>query len=322
MRKRGNFRMYDNGLLEHYRSLKSQDGYLDVSTLGVTENPLEYTDNVVHKLIDGKSYYTKFVVPSQTTAKYLCDAEILLSQIYNKAGISSAVYLPVYNEHSKFLISNDVEKPDVVLARNHLFEKLLGEGRICLPFLAKKETMRVNPASIYTTYAMQQQTKMRVLDTASYNFDRHYGNFFFKLHHAPDDLPVVTLQDVKNSRTGIIDTITGILQNKVQDVVAIDFDVSGLLLDPLGKNLIQIFDSYYDDFSMFEEPRDRVIEQIQTSEEFAQLMDKQALAEEIGSLSPACVAREIKETIGYQIEPKMVDTLSRSYDEMAETLIK
>ncbi len=315
--------MYDNGLLEYYRSLKSRDGFLDVTPLGVTKNYFFTQKNVAHEQIDGKPFYVKTSSPTHCFSKQTCDAEILLSQIYNKAGIPSAVYLPVCNTHASFLLSNDVEKPDTVIASSHLIDKLAGLGTIALPFLAQKDEIRVNPAKIYTTYAMQQQTKMRVLDAASYNYDRHSSNFFFKLHHAPFSAQSITLQKLDGQSSPVTQLVKGMGPNKVQDVVAIDFGVSGSVIGELEKNpYADMFNIYSSDFATFSEPREKIIEEIQTNEKFAALMDKDALAETIGSLDPSAVATDIKETTGYQVDTKMVDILAKSYDDMAEILLQ
>lgn len=328
--------MYDNGLLEYYRSLKHNNGFLNVSSLGVNFNYLYTKNQVVHEDIKGKPYYIKSATPTRYFTKQMCDAEILLSQIYNKAGIQSAVYLPARNNSSSFLICNDVAKEDIVLASDYLIKKC---DFPYLPFLAPLEELRAKPTDIYTLHAMKQQTLMRVLDTASFNYDRHGANFFYKLQPTTSiqNSQVCSLfnssqlepnpQSSQNECVGVLNTERSqtprAVSEMVDDVVAIDFGVSGSVIAQLENNPdADKFNIYKSDFATFNTPREKVIKEIRTNERFAELVDKQELAETIGGINPSSIAEDIKQTTGYEVNPVMIDILSKSFDDMAEGLVQ
>ncbi len=309
--------MYDNGLLKYYNKFATGEGYLDTTKIGFVKN----LDMVMFKAtrcqIEGKSYYVKSHSLKGILHKPQADAEILLSQIYSKLGIPSSIYLPAQHQGEKFLLCDDVEKPNVVLATNYLAERFNAKHPMLTPFLSSTRT-GANSQKLYTKNAMQQQTKMRILDTASYNTDRHYANFFYTLQRD------VKPQTDYSLHGQVINYFRSLVPNKVEDVVAIDFESSGGNIQTLqgGRDANEPFNSYMNDFKPGVMTRSEMLTEIQTNDCLAELIDKQELAESIGSLDPSGVASDIEETTGYEIDPKMVDTLAKSYDEMAELLIK
>ncbi len=315
--------MYDNGLLQYYQSLKSQKGFLDATQLGVDINLKLKNGKVRRGTINGKSYYLKSAIKAHKVNESFYDAEILLSQIYNKAGIESAVYLPATFSDGEFLVSNDVEREDVVLASKYLYTSLKGAKSVSIPFLAGEEDLKVKPTKFYTKQAMQQQTKMRILDAITCNYDRHRDNFFYTLRRPLDEpSSKETEESALPVGSQIVNYFKHLVPNKATDVVAIDFGISGNLMPLLnyGEQYASLFDSYYNDFSRRTMHRDEMIDRISSDENLASLIDKKEFAETLGGINPYGVAQEIQDTIGYTINPTYLNFLDHSFSEMAENL--
>lgn len=277
--------MYDNGLLKYYEKHSCNGGYLDARVLGLKEE-----NSISCKVSECSSaagrFFRRVNGGGRVIEKFVTDSQVLLSQIYNKAGIQSAIYLPAEVKGKKFLLSNSVLTPETVLADDYIegFPKF--EYRFPIDFLNPRHTGAV-VEKYFTERAMLAQTKMRVYDTASFNNDRHYANFFYKLK-----------------------------DGKADDVVAIDFEIGSCAFYPEDK----LSDVFFNDFENHPMIREEMLEHFRTNEEFAILMDKDELAEEIGSISPTKVAQDIKQTIGYEINPDVTDLLERSFDQVAEAL--
>ncbi len=324
--------MFDNGLLKYYRDLKSENGVLSTDFLSLSES-LPKTDFDIKVVeIDGKSYYVKSTnrenYPySSKKSKYKMDSEILLSQIYSRTGIESAIYLPLLHGNRQYLISDDVKNKRVVTANAHLNSYLAGTGVRAIPFLKDNKNFVVEPENVLNENTMQQQTKMRILDTASYNTDRHPLNFFYKLSHSlqepPKDLEEM-FSGLKSPKISsqIMRYYRNLLPNIATDVVSIDYGASGTIMSDIAQDKQNSDTLYENDFGYVSLSRENMINEIETNEQLAQLIDKKDLAEVIGSINPSLVAQDVKDTIGYEVDSSLVDILSKSYDDMAETLLK
>ena len=326
--------MYGNALLQYYKQGFCKNGFLDADKIDAMRNMDLSVFSVRPYDIDGKRYYFKMHSRDCSIQKSRADAEILLSQIYNKAGISSAIYLPADNNGKQFLLSDDVQKPNVQLAMDYINRQYQATGQYKTPFLSNGS----NNASLYfTENAMKQQTLLRILDTASFNIDRHTGNIFYVLEQ-DDNTPACSqnntlgsqIVNVYRSFAGRKDNLSQQDEpkslNKADDVIAIDFESSGTLIEKVtlepSLDYSETFDNYINDFKLGSMKREEMLEEFRINEKLAELIDKPAVAEVIGSLNPSAVAQDIKEVTGYEIDRKMVDVLSYTYDEMAETLIQ
>lgn len=309
--------MYDNGLLEYYRTNAFKDGFIDTEKVGILKSLNSINLKTMQCTIDGRSYYSKVHTPDGIL-KANADAEILLSQIYTKLGIPSSIYIPAQNQGRTFLLCDDVEKPNVVLATNYISKQFSSNKPRVMPFLSNGALQ--NSSRLYTKHAMAQQTKMRILDTASFNTDRHLANFFYTLQRAlPEKEPIEDYSVLGR----ISSYFRSLNPNKAEDVVAIDFESSGRNVEAmLNEDESNLINNYMNDFQRGVMSRTEMLEEIKSNEALATLIDKPQLAEDIGSLNPASVAEDIKQTTGYEVDVKFVDTLSKAYDEMAECLMK
>lgn len=277
--------MYDNGLIKYYSQNNYKDGILDARDINLVEQ--QKVSFKVTSCASSEGRFFKRVNGSRVKDKKITDAQILLSQIYNKAGLQSAVYLPAQIKGKRFLLSNDVSSsPDTILAYDYIAQFPHFQSRFPLDFLSERHSGKV-VERYFTERALQQQTKMRVFDTASYNNDRHYANFFYRL------------QD------GVAD-----------DVRAIDFELGTCAYNRTDA----ASDAFYNDFMPLQMPRQELLTKFKEDELFATLVDKDALAEEVGSINPVAIAQDVEDTIGYKIDPALPQFLDKSFTEMAEVL--
>lgn len=310
--------MYDNGLLKYYREKAYRDGILRCEDL-----PMEQVKNFARVgvyYIDGAKFYTKIPRYTKNFTKTMQDAEVLISQIYNRAGIQSAIYLPATGELGDIVISNDVEKSDntIVLAEK-FWEHIKDETFLyMLDFLYPGKSEYEDISSYFTNRALQQQTKLRIFDIASYNTDRHEENFYYKMS-APFQ------QQVDGKPVEPSGTSSSVMAD---DVVAIDNEQSGITSSRILTRLEKHPDDapmetfYLTDFNGSRLNRGEALLALKENEPLGELLNKSELAEEIGSISPSSVAQDIKDTIGYEVDPKYVDFLEKSYNEVAEALMQ
>ena len=321
--------MEDNGLLKYYASYRGKNGFLDVSKLGILKNTDRVSQTVVPCAFNDERFYVKFR-SFETFDKELVDAEILCSQIYKKMGVESAIYLPAEDDGKKFVISNSVLKPNVMPAQMYLFRKLGYNPNISLPFLSAPylsgDTVKYHYETVekyLTRNAMQEQTKMRILDTACFNTDRHRANFLYTVNSIKQ---TDTSKDDDYEELGmfarIINYFKSMPRNKADSITAIDFESSGYNFQLINEGEKSVQDlNFHNDFQITMMNYGDLMEEYKYNDSFASLVDKKEIAEEMGALDIGEVAQDIKDTIGYEVSPNYVQALSRSFDDVAETLL-
>lgn len=314
--------MYDNGLLSYYKNLPHDGGYIDADAMGLKRKDLIIL-KTTQCTVDNKRFYLKVHNAKGTLNKPQADAEILLSQIYSKLGLPSAIYLPARSGKENFLICDDIEKPNVVLATNYLLKKVNSGYPRLQPFLSRESSSPLL-TKYFTQHALSQQTKLRICDTATFNTDRHFANFFYSLQHSAPYHDAEYYEQPVGAGEQIVNYFRSVRPNKVEDVVAIDFESSGgnaSIISRTGNRNLEIY-NYISDFKLGTMSREEMLTEFSTNPKLDEVIDKQDFAEELGSLDVAGVAEDIKETIDYEVDKKFVDVISQSCEEVAESLMK
>ncbi len=288
--------MEDNGLVKYYNSKGWAKHLLDAN-----KNPEFYKlakdlmkFNVMNIPTSG-NYYLKKASAKET------GAEILLSQIYHKAGFDTALYTPVgKNGFYGYVLSNDVvQNKNIQNARIFTFlnSKKAYEGieddniknqiiNNIFYMPQTKQEEHTNYQDFITSEAMSSLIQMRVFDVASFNPDRHPNNYQFE-----------------------------IIDNKVVGLILFDYGMSGQKYE---KNNL----AYYNEFSLDKLTRQQFVECIKENENVQDFVSLQECAENIGGIDVVQSARDITEDIGYKFSSKFVSTIAKSYDDMAESLIQ
>lgn len=296
--------MEDNGLIKYYKNFKRgrdltnpklHDGF----SFGMVRTK---SDELQACLTTPEgSYYVK------TADKKQRDAEVLLSQVYAKAGLKSAIYLPA-GHISKYrcVVSNDIaKKENIVIAKDYFSDirsKVLNGVTFdsntiaCNSFYMpqKKENAQVDYQKYITPDAMRNLQKARAFDLASFNIDRHHLNYFLK-----------TQGDL------------------VTDVILIDHAMSGEIFK--NRNLVNDWlelSMYYSEFFYGKHFKDEIISSFKTNEVVQDFITPQELAESLGSVDILDTARDIRGTIGYKINQEYVDCIAKSFDDTADQLMQ
>ena len=269
--------MLDNGLLKYYDFCAEKEGRLMAHKVP----SLSIGHEVAYRLFEckrgGKSFYLK------ECSKSRAEAEILISQLYPKLGVPSAIYLPAMKPREivvpKFeaVISNSVKVDNVSLATTF---------KTGLDALAEGKAEKV--AKYFTKDCVKQISTMQALDLAAGNCDRHDSNFFVQTDESGKAESIVTI-DHESSGGGVYSFKGYPYYNYLNNVVA-----------PSWKDII--FD-------------------LKENEAAAAAVSSKELAETIGSAPIVDTVRDIKEATGYEIGEKYVDALQRSFEEVAEDLV-
>lgn len=278
--------MFDNGLLKYFPKDFTSEGCLDLSNLHfeMEYGNEEYSFLNFLRCKEGR-FFCKYA------SKEFVDAEVLGSQIFRKAGLNSALYIPAKSSKGTlYAVSNDVIGTQNIIAFDHmqiLREQLNTEFPLSMP--NKKKDNLIDYSKIITKDAMRDVIKMRYFDVAYENPDRHESNYALKVENGI--ITAVYMFDFGESA------------NKLE---------RGYLLD------------YYHDFEFKKNSLLSDLEMLLMARENENLQDYiscSELAENIGSINVSAIASDIKSTIGYEIGGEFIDQTARKFDYVAEGLV-
>ena len=274
--------MLDNGLIQYYRDF-AEHGMLHTRCIPNLEMLAEKKDdcktfNKYKDKTNGTIFFEK-----TTGFKKAIDAEVLLSQLYPKLGIPSAIYLPTFNEGicQQGVVSNNVGNNNAKNGcDNYKLLKHLGFG------CTKEEA-----EGYFSRDCIKQIAVMQALDCATHNWDRSVHNFFVRLSN----------------------------DCRAEEVVLIDHEIGGATFDNSFKY------NYHGYFGKdYQNSRMGLIQDLKCNQVALSVVSPHELAETVGrgiDLIPQ-TAEDIKQTIGYEVDPKYVSALQKSFEETAEDLAK
>ena len=282
--------MFDNGLIKYYQQGFSSNGELCLKRF--TRCQHLFKDGVLKMFITPENLYF-----SKTGSPAELDAEIMLSQIYKRAGLDSAIYTPaVDTKGNNVVLSNNVAFTGVVAQQ--YFQKLQTQNQ-GFPWGVTSEDM---PFSTLPDFATKQGArdfiKMTLFDVGSANFDRTNGNYIIK-----------TSQD-----------------GKIDGVCLYDYGASGISSKALTSSLSGFYENemtYPNLFNDYERlTRPQMIEELKTNEGVLQYIKPTEMAEMLGQVNVGEVAQDINNQIGYRVDQEYVDFISSSFENIAQQLIK
>ncbi|MBR1985130.1 MAG: hypothetical protein IKA31_05245, partial [Clostridia bacterium] len=174
--------MQDNGLLKFYRYRAYREGFLDTKQLRLKEESSSMFDSAVRCKSPTGSFYKKF---RYYFPKDMADAEILLSQVFSKAGLNSAIYIPAEDGKNKFLLCNDLTGENTIRARDFheiIAEQTKIETASVTSFMAQPYSTGADIVKYFSQKALTQKVKTRILDSATFNSDRQDCNYFYTVN--------------------------------------------------------------------------------------------------------------------------------------------
>ncbi len=319
--------MEDNGVLQYYREHRNRQGFLKTKEIdaeqyngsGVEEAFFRYL-----KTPNGRRFYRK-----ECYDKLSMDAEIILSQIYAKAGLKTAIYTPAIDiKDKRVVLSNDVESPMTIPA--HVYYKQIIEANPDEPFAEciPPHYVKDYPLKHYfTNSAFRDKFTMDILDIGAENTDRHQGNYLWrrvnpnlaqKFPYKAQPLTPPHGPVLKNSAGRVYPAV-------VDHIVLYDYGESATMYTAYRKSpYFEEEDITYPNIftNGCEKTREQMIEQLLFNPNVQDIMTGEEMAEIAGNVNPGEIARDIKGTIGYKIDQGYVDYLSSSFDSLAKDLTK
>ena len=285
--------MQDNGLLRYYFEHRDALGFLKTTEIDSSQ----YSGEGDELFCD---YLKTPLTPRlyiKTCPKEIADAEILLSQVYHKAGVKTAIYTPGIDKFGKrVVLSNDIEFTDSMPAALFFSNIRNQNPEIHQPDYIPKTLDKAGIIERYfTKKGFKSGIKMATLDVGAGNRDRNITNYF-----------------LGRARFGPCDNFW-----------SLDYGNSGLTFKELKENPCMTLDELKF-YSRFEgEPgiyRGEMIRNFKENPNVNAVFSPNELAEMVGNINVSETARDIKETIGYEVDPTYVSYLDKSFAILAEDL--
>lgn len=274
--------MFDNGILQYYRNLPLKNGYLQIDK-NVHENK-----SVAMDCINSKLYKVDIAEVGSFFAKAcpegLVEAEVLMGQLYTKAGINSAIYLPVYSDKiGQMVVSQDVRDKNGIYAKEYNGEhKFIDVAYLGNDWHSKYSKEKRD--KLMSPQASANLLLKRCLDISCRNCDGHSGNITLSL------------------KDGVI-----------TDIGSFDYGSCDLISTP------ETFVFFHNDFCKKYLTKEHFVEQFKNNGEAQAYITPEQVGEIIGNLDVLETARDIKETLGLEIHK--TDMFARCFNDMAEELV-
>lgn len=319
--------MFDNGLLENYPFFASSKGFLKMRNLNYKflESDRFF---VVQKysLGEGKYYFKKEKSDE-------IDSQVLLSQIYKKAGLNSAIYLPSLSpQNHRGTISNDITSSSNISAKQFFFNlyklypKEVVDGELvrhtkssgdetqivlnCNESLRSKLMMfdhSVKSPSL-EQFEKTSQPPFKFVEL----FTKEGMRDFIKMHLF-DTASSNTDRNSSNfyfeyNNEGKICGITTIDHSMSQESILYDYPDYAVFCNFLGEPC--------------ETDRRGMITELKENETVQDFLPVSEMAEMVGNIDVVDAAREIKNETGYSVNSEYVEYLAISYDKLANDLAK
>ena len=299
--------MVDNGLLKYYPKYSDEFGRLRYDNIKKAN-----IKNISHRRTIVKSrireglfrkgdtfYYQKqlggFYSKDRNEAEDFVDAEVLLSQIYAKAGFNTAIYLPTIDKNNLLgVVSNDISTKQSQTMQN------FGNLIICNPYeygrgISEKD---LKLQQYFEEKAFRDYVKMHVFDVACGNPDRHGNNFFVDVKRTGSGLPVA------------------------EEVRLFDYGHSICYLNNLYNLQVESYCFCNGLGNGNTKTKKEMIEEFKNNEYVNMFYTPVQLSEMLGGIDVIETAKDIKQTINYEIDDGLASNYARIIEDTAELLIK
>lgn len=319
--------MIDNGLLKYYPFSATRDGFLKMRD--IRYKFLESSAfNSAHKYSydEGKFYFKK-------EGSDEIDSQVLLSQIYKKVGLNSAIYLPGLSpQNYRGTISNDISSSSNINGKD-FFSKLYEiypKEVIDAELIKHTKSIAPNLESALKSDSKLRSNVMFISKNVYKNTLAQYEN----LENNPFDFVEFFTKDGMRDfiKMHLFDTASGNIdrnasnfyfelndQGKICGVTTIDHSVSqdSILFDHPDASIY---------FNFLGEPcetnRSGMIYELKENETVQDFLPASEMAEMVGNVDVVETAKDIKRETGYSIDPEYIDELSISYERLANELAK
>ena len=301
--------MIDNGLLKYYPEYFDEFGRLQYFRFRkINEKSIpchdvkkaQLKDKFFTKVNLGTFYYEKDFIEDYSyinAHKDKANSEILLSQIFANEGFNTAIYLPTVSEDKiTCAVSNDISKPNSMLMVDYVdlaqktYENFKNPFRNDKSYSPKELCLQ----TYFKEKALRDYVKMHVLDVACGNIDRDFRNFIVDVEEDENNLPII------------------------QDIRLFDYAQAGLYSYPEYSYLCFVNGLGNGKSKNMQQ----MIEEFKSNELVNRFYSPSELSEMLGNIDVVETARDIKQTINYEIDDGLVTKFARLIDDTAEGLIK
>lgn len=299
--------MIDNGLLKYYSKYSDEFGrlrYDNIKKAGI-KNISHRRPIIKSRIREGLFrkgdvfYYQKqlggFYSKDRNEAEDFVDAEVLLSQIYAKAGFNTAIYLPTIDKDNLLgVVSNDISTKQSETM--HDFYNLI----MCNPYEYGKGVSEkdLKLQQYFEEKAFRDYVRMHVFDVACGNTDRHGNNLFV---------------DVKKTESGLL---------VAEEVSLFDYGHSICYLNNLYNLQVGSYCFCNGLGNGNIKTKQEMIEEFKNNEYVNMFYTPVQLSEMLGNIDVVGTAKDIKQTTNYEIDDDLVTKFARLIDDTAESLIK
>lgn len=282
--------MKDNGLLQYYRQKANKQGFLKLDALPFEKHPVT---TLKHKM-DGRDFYIKKCLP------FVCSAEVLLSQIYDAAGIKTAIYLPGVVGREYAVVSNSVESANSVKAMEFFSNIKTKDAIVARTYnTTNKPDSIIDCSKHFTPQSMRELILTQALDVATFNTDRHFNNFFAEVNDPFDIF-------------------------RAEHFVSFDYGAC-LRASETDPRLINFYSTFGSGNQLFDrypllKSKDEIVDILRDDEILNSYMPRQEIAETLGSISAKDIAVDIFEQTGFAPDKYFVNRVDKSLYQTAEQL--
>ena len=300
--------MIDNGLLKYYPEYFDEFGRLQFDTLKIKSKEsfngrhsvikVQLKNKLFSKENSNIFYFHKSLGRNLGNSRGvqvdIADNEVLLSQIYTMLGLKSAIYIPTIDKDNVLgVVSNNMVTPNSQTMLGFSLSTNLLESYEnykfpydCFKNYSEKELFL---HKYFEEKALKDYVKMHVIDVACNNTDRNVGNFYVDVIFDENNMP------------------------KIHDIRLFDYEMSGLQSAGFFKNGLGNGNL---------KTKEQMIEEFKTNEYVNSFYTPAQLAEMLGNIDVIETARDIKQTINYEIDDGLASNYARLIDDTAEALIK
>ncbi|MBQ3048299.1 MAG: hypothetical protein IJD48_04750 [Clostridia bacterium] len=319
--------MIDNGLLKHYPQLASSDGFLKTKDLDLKPLPVSL------KGVATPYFYQSNVVWYKHEDDGEIESQVLLSQLYSKLGLKSAIYMPAVDEHGDHLtISDNVDTADNISGRRffkrlyEIFPKEVVDGELIkrvAPVSVLTSVEKPNLITLDQSILFGSPTFLPLLKDYLKKYKPEEFDFvsFFTKDGMRDFIKMHVMDtgscNIDRNSSNFYFKIDG--SGKICGIETIDHSMSkNYLLNEGFKYATYI--NFLGPFS--EATRTEMVDELRNNETVQQFMLRQEMAEIVGNVEVEKTAQDIKQATGFEIDTEYVDGLARSYDSLANDLAR
>ena len=270
----------------------TKDGYFEFKDKNCNFSGVKFNVDK-YNFPDAGSYFVKEIYGAGNgESEHMVCAEVLLNRVYQKLGLKSVEYYPLFN--SKRCVISKAIQGENICSGEEFFEKVsnnsAGFDKRVVKFADEYSQSELDTIQNFLKYAdedfLRQLFITRGFDLATFNYDRNLKNFF-----------------VESDETGL-----------ARNMILLDNEASGCL--KYRRN------GYYNDFTSQKLYKDELIRAFRQNEDYQQYITRFEIAETIATAPFNETTQEVKDEIGFVVDAEFLENVKMNSYKVAEELVK